>query len=62
MSQVNISIFDLLIENQEKSNFESTPNEIENNNELNDDQKQMNYFVVVQLIILELQMHLNHFY
>ena len=42
MSQVNISIFDLLIENQEKSNFESTPNEIENNNELNDDQNQKN--------------------
>ena len=42
MSQVNISIFDLLIENQEKSNFESTPNEIENNNEINDDQNQKN--------------------
>ena len=42
MSQVNISIFDLLIENQEKSNFESTPNEIENNNELNDEQNQKN--------------------
>ena len=42
MSQVNISIFDLLIENQEKSNFESTPNEIENNNEIKDDQNQKN--------------------
>jgi 3-phosphoinositide dependent protein kinase-1 len=42
MSQVNISIFDLLIENQEKSNFESTTNEIENNNEINDDQNQKN--------------------